>query len=187
MPDKIKEEWQSADDFNGKRRRRKVIRYAPESTSKWEIESSSSSTSVIADEETKKPEAAKSSLRNLRHKKKREAIREAKAAEATSPIYVNSGDLFSFVRATEAKKSDNMEAALAASRAGQHHVLTDFVARNEGKELRFHDKSLGDSGAYAVAKGLQVNKTLQLLDISWNKIGAQGAEHIAEHSRSITC
>eukprot|EP00808_Paulinella_micropora_P002087 g70908.t1 len=47
--------------------------------------------SDIADEETKKPEASKSSLRNLRRKKKREAIREAKAAEATSPIYVNSG------------------------------------------------------------------------------------------------
>eukprot|EP00808_Paulinella_micropora_P026245 g5843.t1 len=42
--------------------------------------------------------------------------------------------------------SDNMQAALAASRGGEHHVLTDFVARYDGKELRLNESSLGDSG-----------------------------------------
>eukprot|EP00808_Paulinella_micropora_P018200 g50920.t1 len=73
-----------------------------------------------------------------------------------------------------------MEAVLTASGAGQHHVLTDFVARYEGKELSFYKKSLGDSGAYAVAKGLQVNSTLTALDIGRNVIGPQGAQSIAD-------
>eukprot|EP00808_Paulinella_micropora_P008648 g53429.t1 len=55
--------------------------------------------------------------------------------------------------------SDNMEAALAASRAGQHHVLTDFVAKYEGERLGFSSKDLGDYGASAVAKGLQAPHT----------------------------
>eukprot|EP00808_Paulinella_micropora_P029635 g75670.t1 len=73
-----------------------------------------------------------------------------------------------------------MEAALTASRAGQHHVLTDFVARYEGKLLNFHGQSLGDSGAYAVAKGLQVNTALQVLNLYGNNIGPEGAAAIAD-------
>eukprot|EP00808_Paulinella_micropora_P027526 g945.t1 len=73
-----------------------------------------------------------------------------------------------------------MEAALTASRSGQHHVLTDFVVRYEGKELSFYSKSLGDSGAYAVAKGLQENETLHELNINENNIGPDGAKAIAK-------
>eukprot|EP00808_Paulinella_micropora_P016331 g45857.t1 len=72
-----------------------------------------------------------------------------------------------------------MEAALTASRAGQHHVLTDFVARYEGKELSFYNESLGYSGAYAVAKGLQVNSTLTPINLYENQIGP-GAKHVAK-------
>eukprot|EP00808_Paulinella_micropora_P007601 g17915.t1 len=101
-----------------------------------------------------------------------------------------------------------MKAALEAFRAGQHDVLTKFVANYEGKSLDLSSENLGQVGASAVAKGLQVNtavqtldisynmlgdkgaafiaeaikvnKTLQTLNIDWNSIGAQGAEHIAE-------
>eukprot|EP00808_Paulinella_micropora_P012297 g43990.t1 len=77
---------------------------------------------------------------------------------------------------------DNMEAALAAFREGKHDVLTDFVAKYEGKELSFFFKDLRDSGASAVAKGLEENKECKLekLDISSNSIGAEGARHIAK-------
>eukprot|EP00808_Paulinella_micropora_P002037 g56444.t1 len=57
-----------------------------------------------------------------------------------------------------------MEAVLAASRRGNHHVLTDFVAKYDRKELSFSQRSLGDSAACAVAEGLKINPTLETLE-----------------------
>eukprot|EP00808_Paulinella_micropora_P011269 g7931.t1 len=72
-----------------------------------------------------------------------------------------------------------MNAALEAFRAGQHDVLTKFVANYEGKSLGLSSENLGQVGASAVAKGLQVNKTLLELYIGGNSIGAAGAQAIA--------
>eukprot|EP00808_Paulinella_micropora_P032207 g17400.t1 len=72
-----------------------------------------------------------------------------------------------------------MEAALAASRGGNHHVLTDFVAKYDRKELSFFGKSLGDSAACAVAVAA-VNKILREINLGWNKIGDAGAQAIGE-------
>eukprot|EP00808_Paulinella_micropora_P020612 g55448.t1 len=80
-----------------------------------------------------------------------------------------------------------MEAALAASRGGNHHVLTDFVAKYDRKELSFSRKSLGDSAACAVAEGLKVNKTLTSLDLENNEIGDAGAQEMGEALRVNTC
>eukprot|EP00808_Paulinella_micropora_P028888 g74561.t1 len=112
----------------------------------------------------------------MRHRNPHKNYRVWLALDTDVAVYF-SGYLIFFVIF---RASDNMEAALAASRAGQHHVLTDFVARNEGKELRFYNKSLRDSGAYAVAKGLQVNTTVQTLNIGYNNLGDKGAALIAE-------
>eukprot|EP00808_Paulinella_micropora_P006524 g66923.t1 len=75
---------------------------------------------------------------------------------------------------------DNMEAALAAFRDGKHDVLTDFVAKYEGKELSFFGLVPGDSGASAVAKGLEENKTLRQLDVRNNSTGDDGAKTIGK-------
>eukprot|EP00808_Paulinella_micropora_P022380 g27520.t1 len=72
-----------------------------------------------------------------------------------------------------------LQAALEAFRVGQHDVLTKFVANYEGKSLDLLRKNLGDVGASAVAKGLQVNKTLVEFDIRGNKIGPAGAAAVA--------
>eukprot|EP00808_Paulinella_micropora_P014475 g14577.t1 len=76
-----------------------------------------------------------------------------------------------------------MEAALAASLGGDHHVLTDFVAKYDRKDLSLRGKSLGDSSACAVAKGLQVNKKLTSLDLENNGIGDAGAQAMGESLR----
>eukprot|EP00808_Paulinella_micropora_P012037 g66610.t1 len=73
-----------------------------------------------------------------------------------------------------------MEAALAASRGGNHHVLTDFVAKYDREVLSFSGESLGDSAACAVAQGLKVNKNLQTLWIASNNIGDKGAAAFAD-------
>eukprot|EP00808_Paulinella_micropora_P013561 g18946.t1 len=67
-----------------------------------------------------------------------------------------------------------MKAALEAFRAGQHDVLTKFVANYEGKSLNLSSESLGQVGASAVAKGLQMNTSLRELYMQNNNIGAEG-------------
>eukprot|EP00808_Paulinella_micropora_P020826 g68186.t1 len=54
---------------------------------------------------------------------------------------------------------------------------TPFKVRYVYKRLDLSGKSLGDSGAFAVAKGLQVNK--QFLNLCDNSIGVEGAKAIA--------
>eukprot|EP00808_Paulinella_micropora_P025149 g3157.t1 len=75
--------------------------------------------------------------------------------------------------------SDNIMEAL---HVGKDHELTDYVANYKGDSLDFGNKNLGDTGAIALAKGLQENKECKLekLDISSNSIGAEGARHIAK-------
>eukprot|EP00808_Paulinella_micropora_P000727 g33377.t1 len=73
-----------------------------------------------------------------------------------------------------------LQAALAAFRVGQHDVLTKFVANYEGKSLDLSSQNLGAVGASAVAKGLQVNKTLRELKIGGNSIGDTGAQALGE-------
>eukprot|EP00808_Paulinella_micropora_P018732 g56758.t1 len=84
-------------------------------------------------------------------------------------------------------KTRRDQEALAAFCEGEHHVFlaltdstTDYVAKYEGKLLHFFMEYLGDSGASAVAKGLQVNTTVQTLDIGYNNLGDKGAALIAE-------
>eukprot|EP00808_Paulinella_micropora_P014279 g54964.t1 len=73
-----------------------------------------------------------------------------------------------------------MKAALEAFHAGQHDVLTKFVANYEGKSLDLSSKNLGQVGASAVAKGLQMNTSLRELDMQSNNIGAEGARAFGE-------
>eukprot|EP00808_Paulinella_micropora_P002338 g43356.t1 len=77
-----------------------------------------------------------------------------------------------------------MEAALAASRAGQHRVLTDFVARNEGNR---HCRNTRNPSAAAIANMLKVNKTVINIALASNEIGHAGAKAIERLCRSITC
>eukprot|EP00808_Paulinella_micropora_P009205 g5181.t1 len=74
----------------------------------------------------------------------------------------------------------NKAEALAALREGKHHVLTEYVAKYEGNVLDLSDKSLEVAGTSAVAKGLQVNNTLQTLDLYKNNIGPDGAKAIGK-------
>eukprot|EP00808_Paulinella_micropora_P011974 g61379.t1 len=73
-----------------------------------------------------------------------------------------------------------LQAALEAFRVGQHDVLTKFVANYEGKSLDLSSKNLGDVGASAVAKGLQVNKSITTLNLNLNNIGPDGAAAIGK-------
>eukprot|EP00808_Paulinella_micropora_P023617 g11890.t1 len=73
-----------------------------------------------------------------------------------------------------------MKAALEAFRAGRRVVLTKFVANYEGKSLDLSSENLGQVGASAVAKGLQVNEALQVLSLMGNNIGPEGAKAIAD-------
>eukprot|EP00808_Paulinella_micropora_P004068 g39908.t1 len=72
------------------------------------------------------------------------------------------------------------DSALAAFRQGQHDALTKFVANYEGKSLDLSSKNLGDFGASAVARGLQVNTALQVLNLYDNNIRPEGAAAIAD-------
>eukprot|EP00457_Paulinella_chromatophora_P001195 gb/GEZN01001197.1/.p1 GENE.gb/GEZN01001197.1/~~gb/GEZN01001197.1/.p1 ORF type:complete len:936 (-),score=155.71 gb/GEZN01001197.1/:402-3209(-) len=71
-------------------------------------------------------------------------------------------------------------AALAAFYKGEHHVLADFVANYQEEWLSLANQYLGDQGACEVAKGLQVNQTLQKLSLGMNDIGDRGAQAIGE-------
>eukprot|EP00808_Paulinella_micropora_P006379 g63022.t1 len=90
---------------------------------------------------------------------------------------------------TSTNSATNMEAALEAFRLGKHHVLSDFLAKYEGKRVDLSKKNLGISGALAVVKGLQVNNTVQTLNLYGNNIGPDGAKAIGkalEVNKSIT-
>eukprot|EP00808_Paulinella_micropora_P005123 g39362.t1 len=73
-----------------------------------------------------------------------------------------------------------MQAALAASRRGKHHVLTDFVARYEDNHLNFSATlDLGDSGASAVAKGLQDHPSVTSVDLRGNNLSMESGSALA--------
>eukprot|EP00808_Paulinella_micropora_P024954 g21900.t1 len=80
-----------------------------------------------------------------------------------------------------------LQAALAAFRVGQHDVLTKLVANYEGKSLDLSSENLGAFGASAVAKGLQVNTALQVLNLYYNNVGPEGAAAIADMLKVNTC
>eukprot|EP00808_Paulinella_micropora_P021091 g3573.t1 len=85
--------------------------------------------------------------------------------------------LFIFMGGVVNKEAEALAAlreALAALREGKHHVLTEYVAKYEGKVLDLSKKSLGVAGASAVAKGLQVNPILKQLYGVELKIHIQG-------------
>eukprot|EP00457_Paulinella_chromatophora_P019830 gb/GEZN01021641.1/.p1 GENE.gb/GEZN01021641.1/~~gb/GEZN01021641.1/.p1 ORF type:complete len:188 (-),score=25.60 gb/GEZN01021641.1/:32-595(-) len=70
-----------------------------------------------------------------------------------------------------------MEAALRALREGKDALLVDFV-RDCHDELNFSLQKIGDRGAEAVAKGLQINNSITELNLINNDIGDEGAKAI---------
>eukprot|EP00457_Paulinella_chromatophora_P000913 gb/GEZN01000915.1/.p1 GENE.gb/GEZN01000915.1/~~gb/GEZN01000915.1/.p1 ORF type:complete len:977 (+),score=142.12 gb/GEZN01000915.1/:59-2989(+) len=73
-----------------------------------------------------------------------------------------------------------MDDALVALRKGDHAPLTEFVINYKDVKLDFFCKNVDALGAQAVAKGLEVNRTIRELLISNNNIGKVGAAAIGK-------
>ncbi|QDQ27102.1 hypothetical protein FNU76_12425 [Chitinimonas arctica] len=80
---------------------------------------------------------------------------------------------------------------LAHNTCGQQaaHILANALAETGLTALSLYRMNVGNQGAEALAKGLQQNNTLHVLELRENQIGARGAHALANalpHSRGLT-